>query len=168
MDKPKSKTELLRAIRAERRKLEAGLKGISDPDMVRAPKPGAWSIKDILAHISAWDDTFVRWYQAGLKGGKVDKPNFNRPGVLTEVNRQIYEANKDRSLDDVRAGFESSYERMLKVVASIPEEDIFARGRFAWTGTGKLLTYITSNTTLHYPGHQTMIEALKRKYGISI
>jgi len=166
MTPPNSKAELLRAIRAERKKLEAGLKGISDADMVRAPRPGAWSIKDILAHISAWDDTFVEWYQAGLKGGKVDKPHFNRPGVLTEVNRGIYEANKDRSLEDVLAGFKSSYERILKVVTSIPEEDIFTRGKFAWTGAGKLLTYITSNTTLHYPGHLTTIEAIKKKYGI--
>jgi len=166
MNKPTTKTELLRAIRAERKKLEAALIGVSDADMVRSPRLGAWSIKDILAHVSAWDDTFVGWYEAGLKGGKVDKPNFSQAGVLSEVNRGIYETNKNRSLEDVLSGFKSSYERILKVVTSIPEEDIFARGKFAWTGTGKLVTYITSNTTLHYPGHLTMIEALKRKYGI--
>ena len=161
MNRPTSKTELLHAIRAERRKLEVAIKSISDTDMVRSPSPGAWSVKDILAHVSAWEDTFVGWYQAGLKGGKVDKPDFSKSGVLAEVNRGIYEANKDRSLKAVLAAFDSSYERILSLVESIPEEDIFKRGRFSWTGTQKLLGYITSNTSSHYPMHLRMIEALK-------
>ena len=167
MNRPTTKTELLRAIRAERKKLETALKSISDADMVRSPRPGAWSVKDILAHVSAWEDTFVGWYQAGLKGGKVGKPDFSQAGVLAEVNRGIYEANKDRSLKDVLAGFKNSYERILSLVASIPEEDIFTRGKFAWTGTQKLVSYITSNTSSHYPMHLRMVEALKRKYGIT-
>ena len=166
MDRPATKARLLECIRVERQRLEDSLEGLTPADMVRSPRPGAWSVKDILVHISAWEDTFVGWYEAGLKGGKVDKPNFSRAGVLAEVNRGIYEANKDRSPEDVLAGFKNSYERILALVASIPEEDIFARGKFAWTGTGKLVNYITSNTSLHYPGHLTMIEALKRRYSI--
>jgi len=164
MNRPTTKKELLRAIRAERKPLEAALKSISDAELVKSPRPGAWSIKDILAHVSAWEEIFMGWYEAGLKGGKVGKPDFSQAGVLAEVNRGLYEANKDRSLEDVLAGFESSYERILALVASIPEEDIFTRGKFAWTGTQKLVSYITSNTSSHYPMHLRMIEALKRKY----
>jgi len=166
MNRPTTKKELLRAIRAERKPLEAALKSISDAELVKSPRPGAWSIKDILAHVSAWEEIFMGWYEAGLEGGKVGKPDFSQAGVLAEVNRGLYEANKDRSLEDVRAGFESSYESILALVASIPEEDIFTRDKFAWTGTQKLVSYITSNTSSHYPMHLRMIEALKRKYGI--
>ncbi len=161
-----TKAQLIDGIKAERRRLEASLQGLTEIDMVKPPKAGAWSIKDILAHVSTWQDLFVKWYETGLKGEKVDKPDFHLAGVLTGINRRIYEDNKDRSLEDVLSGFKSSYGRLLKVVTSIPEEDIFARGKFAWTGTGKLVNYITANTTLHYPSHRKMIEALKRKYGI--
>ncbi len=166
MNRPATKVQLLEGIRVECQRLEDSLKGLAAADMVRSPRPGAWSVKDILAHVSAWEDTFVGWYQAGLKGGKVGKPDFRQAGVLAEVNRGIYEANKNRSLEDVLAGFKNSYECILALVASIPEEDIFTRGKFAWTGTQKLVSYITSNTSSHYPMHLRMIEALKRKYGI--
>jgi hypothetical protein len=167
MNRPATKAQLLEGIRVERQRLEDSLAGLAPADMVRSPRPGAWSVKDILAHVSAWEDIFMGWYEAGLKGGKVGKPDFSQAGVLAEVNRQIYEANKDRSLKDVLAGFKNSYERILALVASIPEEDIFTRGKFAWTGTQKLVSYITSNTSSHYPMHLRMIETLKRKFGIS-
>ena len=167
MTLPTTKAQLLGGIRLERQRLEDSLHGLTNSDMVKSPRPGTWSIKDILAHVSAWENTFMGWYQAGLKGGKVGKPDFSQAGVLADVNRQIYEANKNRSLKDVLAGYKNSYERILALVESIPAEDIFARGRFAWTGTQKLASYITANTSSHYPSHLKMVEALKQKYGIS-
>jgi hypothetical protein len=167
VNRPATKAQLLNGIKVARKRFEASLKGLTEPEMVKPPRPGAWSIKDILAHVSAWQDIFVRWYETGLKGGRVDKPDFRQAGVLGEINRQIYESNKHRSLKDVLAEFQSSYERILATVDSIPERDIFTRGKFNWTGKGKLVSYITANTSSHYPSHLKMIEAVKKKLGQS-
>ena len=163
MDRPVTKAELLRGIREERQRLENALKGVTGADMAKTTKPGEWSVKDILAHVSAWEDTFIKWYHVGLGGGKVDKPNFHKAGVLAEMNRQFYEANRHRSLKDVLAGFEDSYQHILSVVESIPEKDMFTRGKYAWTGRQNLAVYIIANTSGHYPSHLKMIEALKKK-----
>jgi hypothetical protein len=163
MDRPTTKVELLRGIREERQRLENSLKDLTDADMVKTTKPGEWSVKDILAHVSAWEDTFIKWYQAGLGGGKVDKPNFRQAGVLSDMNRQFYEANRSRSLKDVFAGFKDSYQHVLSVVESVPEKDMFTRGKYAWTGSQNLAVYIIANTSEHYPAHLKMIEALKKK-----
>jgi len=165
MNRPATKAELLKGIKAERKRLEASFKGLTQAEMSWAQKPGVWSIKDILAHVSAWESFVMGWYETGLKGSKVNKPDFRQPGAIANVNRQIYEANKDCIIEDVLAGFDASYRRILKMIESIPEKDIFTRGRFAWTGTQKLVSYITSNTSSHYPMHVRMIEAVKKKLG---
>ncbi|OGO20679.1 MAG: hypothetical protein A2Z15_05270 [Chloroflexi bacterium RBG_16_50_11] len=65
-------------------------------------------------------------------------------------------------MDDVLADFTMTYRKILSTVESIPEEDIFAKGKFAWTGEKRLLDYIWGNTAGHYAEHLAAIERMKK------
>jgi hypothetical protein len=112
---------------------------------------GEWSVKDILAHLADWEQRFIGWYEAGLRG---EVPEIPAAGIswkhLDVLNQRIYEAHRERSLDDVRKFFDISHKQVLTTIENIPEEDIFAPGRYAWLGDNSLLTYLLANTANHY------------------
>ena len=55
MTKQKTRDELINDILVERRRLEKNLSKLSGTDMLQQGVVGEWSIKDILAHIVAWE-----------------------------------------------------------------------------------------------------------------
>ena len=165
-DKPASKNELLDSIKQARKSLEHSFKGLSDNDMIKTTAPGEWSVQDIMAHVTAWEQKLINWYQAGLRGEKQTMPEWGKPGVVDDINRGIYRANKDRWLKEVKKEFKASYKLTFKIIKAIPEEWLFAPGKFEWTGGDTLADYVVSNTSRHYTEHIAMIETIKQKYGI--
>jgi len=163
MTDPTTKAGLLERIRSEHRRLETALAGISPENMLRPGVVGEWSIKDILAHISDWEQRFLSWYRAGQRGEVPERPE---PGLswddLDLLNQRIYEKHRHRSLPDVRAGFDASYQELIAAVEAMSEEELFTAGRFAWTGDYPLLPYLRANADEHYAEHAAQIEAWRR------
>jgi len=61
LDEAMGKRELLSALTDERAHLSAMLARLDDSQMVTPGVQGNWSVKDILAHMSAWDRRGMRW-----------------------------------------------------------------------------------------------------------
>ena len=57
----------------------------------------------------------------------------------------------------MEAWYSASYQQVLELVQALPEEDIFAAGRYPWTGPHKLVGYIAANTCNHYRWAKTLI-----------
>jgi hypothetical protein len=163
MTDPATKAELLECTRSEHRRLEAALAGISEPDMLRPGVVGEWSIKDILAHISDWEQRFLSWYQAGRRGEVPERPE---PGLtwddLDLLNQRIYDRHRHRSLPDVQAGFDASYRELITAVEAMGEDELFTVSHFAWTRDNPLLLYLRANADEHYAEHADQIEAWRR------
>ena len=164
--KPASKDELIKSIKQEHKNLEKAFKGLSATDMIKTTARGEWSIQDSLAHVTAWENQFIEWYEAGQRGEKVAMPDWSKPGTVDEINLGIYRRNADRGLKEVKKEFDESYKRILKTAKSIPEETLFVPGRAAWTGNATLADYLISNSSQHYADHVKMIQEIKQKNGI--
>jgi hypothetical protein len=158
MTKQTSKDQLLKDIRTERRRLEKTLFILSAEDMVQPGVTGAWSVKDILAHLTAWERLFLDWYSSGLHGSTSETTPVGMSQIrMDALNQQIYEQNRRRSLDDVLAEFHASYLEIVTVIEAISEEDMFLQGRFKWTGKWRLADYIAGNTCNHYAWAKSQI-----------
>ena len=166
VNKPASKDEHIKSIKREHKNLEKAFKGLSASDMIKTTAKGEWSIQDILAHLTAWENQFIEWYEAGMRREKVVLPDWSQPGIVDEINLGIYRRNLDRGLKEVKKEFKESYKRILKTAKSIPEETLFIPGRAAWTGKDTLADYLMSNTCGHYPEHIKMIQEIKQKNGM--
>lgn len=151
MTKQKNKAELLKDIDSEHRRLEKTLALLTQKDMTQRGVVGEWSVKDILAHLSAWEQLFLRWYRAGLQGGRAEK---NPVGMSTKaidaLNLEIFNQYRRTSLKHVLTQFQNSYQQILGIVHAIPEEDMFTSGRYEWTNKWTLADYIAGNTCNHY------------------
>ena len=58
MTKQKSKAEFLNDIQVERKRLERNLNNLTAIDMTQQGVVGEWSVKDVLAHLVAWEQLF--------------------------------------------------------------------------------------------------------------
>ncbi len=62
------RAEALATLVAGRRDLLRALEGLSEADLTRAGVDGLWSVRDILAHIAAWDRQVALVLEAWLAG----------------------------------------------------------------------------------------------------
>ena len=165
MAKQTNKQQLLKDIYTERRRLENNLSVLSAEEMIQPGVTGTWSVKDILAHLVAWERLFLNWYSTGIQAGISDTtPVGMSQKRIDTLNQQIYEKNRTRSLEDILAEFHSTYQETISLIESIPEEDMFAPGRFPWTGRLVLADYIAGNTCNHYAWAKSQLrKRVKRK-----
>jgi uncharacterized protein (TIGR03083 family) len=151
MTRPTTKTQLLEAMTTERHRLESLLQTLTPDQMTQAGACGEWSVKDVLAHLLAWEHMVVGWYQAGARGETVKTPATDLKWSETPIlNRRIYERYKDVPLNEIQAQFAASYVTTRTVLESIPEAELVTPHTYAWTNTSTLLSYFVSCTASHY------------------
>ena len=159
MPRPTTKNALLETIEVERNALEQLLDELSPDQMEESGVVGEWSVKDVLAHLLEWEQMVLRWHSAGLKGKVPVTPaeGFNW-AQLPQLNQQIFEKHHDRPLADIQKEFKASFRKMLKIIQGLSDEDLFRRGRYAWTKNNTLGAYFISNTSSHYHWAKTNIK----------
>ena len=157
------KLRLLDLIRTERAFLELTLALLSDDQMIAPDLDNGRSVKDILAHIAAWEQVCIGWLEAGRKGEEPPKPT---PGLSNDevdrFNEEIYTRNKDRSLADVQAEFKHSYEQIVQLTESLSEDELFDPERFPLLKNPAYLP-VYYNTYGHYLEHAQEIRTWLQK-----
>jgi len=141
---PEDRAALLQHYRQMREELLAAIDGLSDEQMTE-PSIDGWSVKDHLAHLTWWEQRVIR-----MLGGAPD-PIDAMPGENKsedDINAYVFAQNHARSLADVRASFDASYQEMLNLIASAPD-DMFT----------KYHDWISGNSDYHYDEHRRMFEA---------
>ena len=166
MSRPTNKSELLAAARKEFAALEKLLAPLTSDQLSAAPAPGEWAIKDILAHLHAWQQMFFSWYESGLRG---ETPAVPAPGFkwsqLPALNQSIYEQHRRLPLEQVLASLRESHRRTLDLIADLPDQDLTAPGLYGWMNRNTLLAYLHANTDAHYAWAIKDIRKILRRPG---
>jgi hypothetical protein len=154
-----NKSELVSAIREERAELEAALAVLSPEQMVRIEAEGAWSVKDTLAHIVAWEQWMIGWTTQILSGEEPhDPPPAESDDDVDRMNAENFEGNRDQALDDVLVDFGRSYSEALKLTESLSEEALQEEHPNTWPH-GPLWQGVAANTCWHYREHLDAMRA---------
>jgi hypothetical protein len=172
MSEIEEKAELLTKIQAGYAQFETLLASLSEEQMTIPNVNSDWSVKDTIAHITAWQD-YLREQLQGILTGK--KPaqflqNLSLPNTLSEIdeiNQYIYQEQKDRPLAEVLAAFRASYQRTLEAVKAVSEESLNvpppwgAKDDPVWlliASNDPVWFIIASNTYQHYEEHRDIIQ----------
>lgn len=151
------KTRILEEIHTKYAALEEILTPLADTQMTVAGVNGDWSIKDVLAHITAWHHRLLIWLRAASQN---EDPAISGPDSddeMDRLNEQFYKENKSRPLDDVLTDFRTSYLQILDMVQVLDNEDLTNPHRFAWTKGNPLWYLVAGDTYDHYQEHQQQI-----------
>lgn len=155
-----TKADLLKEILAARVRLDKVLSGLSPAEKETPGVIADWSVKDILAHLMDWEQRFMGWYQAGVRG---ETPQTPAPGLtwgqLHELNRQIYERYRAAPLAEIEENFNASSRAIAALVACMTDDDLFRPGVYTWVDKGVMAGWVAANTCNHYEWARTKIRA---------
>ena len=166
MPRPTNKSQLLTALQKEHDALETALDQLTPEQKEHTSNQiEQWAIKDILAHITAWEQMVIGWYRAGLRG---ETPHLPAPGFnwrqIPALNEQIYQAHRTDTYAAVRQRYQDSFLEIKGIIEAVDEEEMFTPQRHAWTNKNNMATYFISATSSHYGwGKKELRKILRRE-----
>ena len=164
MPKPTTKKQIIDTAQSERTALEELLATLTVEQIIQKNVIGEWAIKDVLSHLTEWEQMVINWYEMGVKGivPAVPSEEYNW-GQLPQLNYAIYVKFRDKSVADIQESFKDSYMKVMETILTIPENVLFTRGHYAWTNNNALAAYFISCTSSHYRWARTEIRKATRK-----
>jgi hypothetical protein len=161
---PQDKAELLTRIEREWRALERAFAGLSDQQM-SVLDAGGWSIKDNLAHLSAWERFMRLSYLHKMPAHEamnVDAETYRQTDE-NGMNAILFQRNKDRPVAEVLAGLREEHARVLGELAKMSFEQMMMPLDVDDPQKRPLIGWIIGNTYDHYREHRATIEKLSAK-----
>jgi uncharacterized protein (TIGR03083 family) len=114
------KAELLEAVGGAHARLARSLEGLTEDEAGRVGLTARWSVKDALAHITAWEQEGARAL-AGVIDGTA-RPRRYPDDEIERFNEEAVAARRGRTLGELLAETRAGHDRMLAEVARLPEE----------------------------------------------
>lgn len=149
------KAEFLETMRRERQNWDALLNQIEPSQMIQLATVGTWSIKDLIGHIT--------WYENQMVDLDSGQPP---PGLelwelsLDERNARIYEANQARLLADIQQEARIVFQNLLTTVERLTEDQLQNVVHFPWMEPDWIpWKVIASNCYEHYHQHSPDVVA---------
>jgi hypothetical protein len=159
MDTTQTKQQLVERIRQERAAWEALLAEVGQERMSQPGAMGDWTFKDAVAHLTAWWLREVMRLDAAQSGEQPTAP-WPEDWDVETVNQQVYNANKDRPLQEVLHDASEVWQHLEDLVQALPERDLTEPGRFAWMEGQALGPAILDDFTGHFhEEHEPLIRA---------
>jgi len=149
-----SKADLLKQIHVEHALLERILARLTHAQMSIPGVEGVWSVKDVLAHISAWERSMQEYTHSLLQG---QPPAVPLPWDVDRMNAGIYARFKDKPLGEVLEEFRQSYWDSIVLIESLSEDQLRHVYPDTWP-LGPLWTGIADNMSGHYQEHRLDIQ----------
>ncbi len=136
------KKQMLKMLQEDFNRWEELLAGMSEEQITDPHLPSNLSIKDVLAHLWAWQQLSVVRMEAALHNREPEYPTWPErlgpdpedEGDVDQTNAWIYETYRDKPWPSVHADWRAQFLRFLELAEEIPEKDLLEPGRYEWMG----------------------------------
>jgi uncharacterized protein (TIGR03083 family) len=115
-----NKKTLLARMSIERDKLLLAVAGLAPTDAARTAI-GEWSVKDIVAHIAAWEDEAANRLDL-ISGGRGDEVKYIEENEADAWNAQAVADRKGQAWAETLEGLSAGRERLLEAVLRLSDE----------------------------------------------
>ncbi len=127
--------------------------GLTDQQMLEPGVEGDWSVRDLLTHVSIWEDETLKYLPLIAEGGRT--PHYAEQGGIDAFNARAVEARRGLTLDEVKDQLAETHRRLLAYVQSVPEELFATETRFRHR--------LRIDTYSHYPEHTEAIRSWRER-----
>ena len=122
------KQQLLKKIEKSWSALKESFDGLTDEQMTEPGEMGNWSVKDILAHVTTWEEESLKYLPVIVSGGT--PPRYVQYGGINGFNEKMSEQKRGLALADVLGQLDDTHRRLVDYLQSVPEEQITRETRF--------------------------------------
>jgi hypothetical protein len=157
MTEANTKATLLRKLEVEQNRWETWLAEFEEAQLVAPVLPDQRSIKDVIAHLTAWQRQTVDRLEAALKDETPPPPEW--PQDLDEdddtdrINEWIFQTYRSLPLAEVLQKWRQGFRQVLDLGASLSEEALAEPGRYPWLGGAPLSKVLTGSYEHHHDEH---------------
>ena len=150
----KSGQQLLKRLEAAWRAFTQSYAGLPEPDLLEPGVTGAWSVRDIIAHVTTWEEEALKHLPLILRGGQPLRYSVTYGGI-DAFNAQATEQKKHFSLADVLRQGEAVHRRLIALIEGVPEDQL--------GGTTRFRRRLRLDTYGHYPLHARAIREWRER-----
>jgi hypothetical protein len=122
--------------------------GLQDAELLEPGVTGGWSIKDIIAHVTWWEEEALTHLPLILTGGRPPRYSVTYGGI-DAFNARMTEQRKDLPLAEVLRQRDDVHRRLIAFIESAPEDQA--------TGDTRFRRRLRLDTYGHYPKHARAI-----------
>lgn len=158
--------ELLTSLRQAHQGWEELLAVRTEAELTAPRLVGAWSIKDVVAHLAAWQQISIARMRAAAEGGAPQHPDwlggsdpFFAEEHTDDFNQRIYEQKRQEPWSNVYETWSSGFRRFIELCETIPAEHMFDRSRHEWL-KGHDLAAVVRGSRDHHLEHLAAVSKL--------
>jgi hypothetical protein len=140
--------QLLTRLEKAWREFQESYAGLPDSQMINPGVTGEWSVRDILAHVTTWEQEALKHLPTILKGRKPPRYSVTHGGI-NGFNRIMTEQKRRLTLAEVRQDLENTHRQLTTYIDSVPEEQFRTETPFRHR--------LRLDTYSHYPKHAEAI-----------
>lgn len=133
---------------------EGSYAGLSDTELLIPHVTGTWSVRDIIAHVTWWEEEALKSLPV-IRAGRAWPRYSTTYGGIDAFNALMTEARRGLSLPEVLKQHGEVHERLISYVGAAPEE-LFARET-------RFRRRLRFDTYSHYPIHAKAIRAWRER-----
>ena len=133
---------------------EESYAGLSHAQLLIPGVTGNWSVRDIIAHVTWWEEEALKHLPLLREGGRPPRYSVQYGGI-DAFNALMTEKRRDLSLAEVLRQHDGVHERLTDYVRGVPEELFTRETRFR--------RRLRLDTYGHYPKHAKAIREWRQR-----
>ena len=123
-------------------------------DKETAGKEAHWqrdnNVRDVLIHLYEWHQLLLNWVESNQKGENVSfLPSPYTWKTYGDMNVEFWRKHQNTSYEQAEKLLKESHQKVMTVIESFSNDELFSKEYFDWTGTTTLGSYCVSTTSSH-------------------
>ncbi len=149
-----ARDRVLRRIEDEWRLFTASYHGLDEKALLAPGVTGDWSIRDIIAHVTWWEQEALTHVPHMIEGGRPPRYSVTYGGI-DAFNAMMTERKRRLPLPDVLSEQDETHRRLVALIRRLPESALASGSR--------IRRRLRLDTYGHYPKHADAIRRWRRQ-----
>jgi hypothetical protein len=164
------KGHILAALREQFDSWEELLASLSEEQLTIPRFDFDWSIKDVMAHLWAWQQISIARMEGGVQNREPEFPQRilslgeNWEEDADQINALTFETNHEKSWLEIYQNWKNGFIQFLELGNEISEKDLLDGDRYPWL-KGFSLAFILVASYDHHQEHLEKLLAWLREHG---
>ena len=109
------------------------------------------NLRDVLVHLYEWHQLLLNWLNFNQNGKAVSfLPEPYNWKTYPQMNVELWKKHQSTALKEAKTLLKDSHAKVIKLIESFSNDELFVKKYFLWTGSTSLGSYCVSATSSHY------------------